>query len=332
MSSGRREFALLARNAPEFRLRAKLIPAESVAKALVAYEAEYVNHESDPGGQKRMNFDQAPGKIICEKVLPGAAGTDKPQTITLKWDDILGERRNGIVLLEVEQPAPSAGQTKRAGAQALVQVTDLGAIWKTSRGGEMLAYAFSLTDTHPAASARVQLLDAKGSPLGEATADAEGLARLPGKLLDKAAWLSVSTGEDCHVISFERGERTTIGTYGFHLPPTAYPSDDEEGLDGADAGKYVAKARRTVLFFSDRGVYKPGETAQLKATVREWHDGGLVAPAPKTAATLRAYDARGRKFWEKEAAVGVTGSPRGIHPPPQRPRWAATAWSPASTP
>ena len=28
---------------------------------------------------------------------------------------------------------------------------------------------------------------------------------------------------------------------------------------------------------------------------------------PKTAATLRAYDARGRKFWEKEAAITATG-------------------------
>ena len=310
LSSGRREFAMLARNVPTVRLRAKLVPAAEAAQALVAYEKEYTNSRQGDGEseQRRMDFDKVPGTVIYEKLLPGAPGTDKPETIILKWDDILGERRNGVVLLEGEQPAPTAGQTKRAGVQALVQVTDLGAIWKTSRVGDLLTYTFSLTDAHPASAASVRLLDAKGAVLGEAKADADGLARLSGNLLDKAAWLSVNTGDDCHVISFERGERDTVGTYGFHLPPTAYASDSDDEDEEAGAGNKNTQTRRTVLFFSDRGVYKPGETALLKGTVREWRDGGLTVPAPKTAATLRAYDARGRKFWEQDTALSATGS------------------------
>ena len=308
LSSGRREFALLARNAPTIRLRAKLVPASDAPKALIAYEKGYAASDRDDAERKRMDFDGVPGTVVYEKLLPGTKGIDAPETLTLKWDEILGERRNGVVLLEAEQPAPTDGQGKRAGVQALVQVTDLGAIWKTSRGGELLTYAFSLTDARPAAAVRVRLLDAKGTTLGETGADADGLAHLPNGLLDKAAWLSVSTGDDCHVIPFERGERDTVGTYGFHLPATAYASDDEEDSDAAGTGKKAASPRRSVLFFSDRGVYKPGETAQLKATVREWRDGGLVVPDPKTAATLRAYDARGRKFWEQAVALSAAGS------------------------
>ncbi len=307
LSGGRREFALLARNAPEVRLRAKLVPAADAAKALIAYEAEYVAHDSDATDNKRMDFDKVPGKVIYEKVIPGSKSLDKPETIALKWDDLLGERRNGVVLLEVEQPKPTAGQTKRAGAQALVQVTDLGAVWKTSHAGELLAYAFSLTDTQPAAEASVRVLDEKGVSLGAAKADGDGIAKLPSGLLDKAAWLAVSTGDDCHVIAFGSGTRSTVSTYGFHLPPTAYAEDDADQSDAGDGTKTV-EPRRTVLFFSDRGVYKPGETAQIKATVREWRDGALATPAPTTAATLRAYDARGRKFWQKEAALSATGS------------------------
>ncbi len=307
LSGGRREFAMLARNAPEVRLRAKLVPAADAAKALIAYQTEYVGHDEDAtGGQKRMDFDKVPGKVVYEKLIPGSKSLDKPETIPLKWDDILGERRNGIVLLEVEQPTPTTGQTKRAGAQAFVQVTDLGAVWKTSHGGELMAYAFSLTDTHPAAAASVRMLDAEGLPLGAAKADADGLAKLPGGLLEKAAFLAVSTGDDCHVIPFDRGERSTVSTYGFHLPPTAYAEDTDR--DGEETNAPSKEVRREILFFSDRGVYKPGETAQIKATVREWRDGTLATPAPNTPATLRAYDARGRKFWQKDAPLSATGS------------------------
>ena len=305
LSGGRRVFAMLTRNAPEIRVRAKLVPTADAPKALIAYQAEYMNHNDETtSSQKRMDFDKVPGKVIYEKLVPGSKSMDKPETIPLKWDDILGERRNGVVLLEVEQPTPTRGQTKRAGAQALVQVTDLGAVWKTSHGGECLAYAFSLTDTHPAAEATVRVLDAKGASLGAAKADGDGLAKLPGGLLENAAWLSVSTGDDCHVIAFGNGERSTVSTYGFHLPPTAYADDP---LIGEDTPA-TPEPRRTILFFSDRGVYKPGETAQVKATVREWRGGALATPAPTTTATLRAYDARGRKFWQKEAALSATGS------------------------
>ena len=74
----------------------------------------------------------------------------------------------------------------------------------------------------------------------------------------------------------------------FHLPNTAYASENEIDADDADAGEEnpdgAAPAatpkkpavRRDVLVFSDRGVYKPGETVQFKAVVREWHDGGFV--------------------------------------------------------
>ena len=46
--------------------------------------------------------------------------------LPLNWDEILGPGKNGTVLLTAEQISTAAPNVKRVGAQALVQVTDLG--------------------------------------------------------------------------------------------------------------------------------------------------------------------------------------------------------------
>ena len=74
---------------------------------------------------------------------------------------------------------------------------------------------------------------------------------------------------------------------------------------GAPASKTAVSqaAGRGPAFSATAACTSRARTAhQFKGTVREWRDGGLVVPTPAptgTAATLRAYDARGRKFWER---------------------------------
>ncbi len=210
LSAGRREMAFSARNAPEVRVRARLVPADEAAQALIAYDKANYNRRN--GGYqegKRLDFDHFPGKVVFDQVVGGSRETDKLETVTLHWDEVLGAGRNGVVLLEAEQPAATKGQKKRAGAQALVQVTDLGIVWKTSPGGELLAYVFSMADAAPV-KASVRLLDAAGHPLtarhepATAATRADGVAWLPAGA-DGAAWLAVTAGEDCHVVPFTHG-------------------------------------------------------------------------------------------------------------------------------
>ena len=47
---------------------------------------------------------------------------------------------------------------------------------------------------------------------------------------------------------------------------------------------------------------------QFKAIVREWHDGGFANASPDTPVTLRAYDARGRRFFQKAGKLSAAGS------------------------
>ena len=111
-------------------------PIDSVPAALHAFV-----HYSEPQAQLpddesyvKVDPNQMPGKTIWEKELSGAAEVDMPVTIPLKWNEILGENKNGAVLLTAESVDPVAGNHKRCGTQAIVQVTDLGAVWKRSKG------------------------------------------------------------------------------------------------------------------------------------------------------------------------------------------------------
>ncbi len=329
---GRREFDLFALNVPDVHLRIKLVPPEQAPLALAQYQKQYYTPNEGHTEKNRVNFDKAPGKIVYDAKVKGALTTDKPETIRLKWDELLGLGRNGVLLLEAEEPAALKDQKhrpgapapvqKRVGVQALVQVTNLGVVWQIAPGDKLHTFAFSLADASPVGKATVRCFDADGKPMGKnaadstATADANGLAALS---IDPAdiGWLETVSGEDCLVVPFTASERNEISTYGFHLPTTAYQSDadvdDADTEEGSNTGAAATTAkkpvvRRDVLVFSDRGVYKPGETVQFKAIVREWHDGGFANASPDTPVTLRAYDARGRRFFQKAGKLSAAGA------------------------
>ena len=319
LGSGRREWDLFALNIPEVRLRIKKIEPDQAPLALAEYQKQYYAPGQGHTEKNRVNFDRMPGKVIQDRKLKTSQAIDRPETVRLKWDELLGPGRTGVLLLEAEQPNVPKGQ-KKAGVQALVQVTNLGVVWQMAAGDKLHTFAFSLTDAAPAGKATVRAFDEYGKALGKrpadsaTTADANGLAALSVDPAD-VAWLEVVSGDDCLVVPFDKSSRPgEIGLYGFHLPPSAYQTDtvseDAEGDDIAtpDANKKQPPARRDVLLFSDRGVYKPGETAHLKAVVREWRDGAFVNAPADPPLTLRAYDARGRRFFQKAVKLSTTGA------------------------
>ena len=325
---GRREFgpvrAQCSRRSSAYQTGAARIRPRSPR----AIQKAVLYHWRRSYGKNRVNFDKLPGKIVYDAKVKGAPIVDKPETIRLKWDELLGAGRNGVLVLEAEEPAAPRDQKsrigvptpKRVGVQALVQVTNLGVVWQMAPGEKFHTFVFSLADASPVGKATVRCFDADGKLLGKkpadstATADANGLASMSADL-SNIAWLEAVSGDDCLVVPFTRNERNEVSIYGFHLPPTAYQSEaDVEGADTEEENNTnpstVQKppVRRDVLVFSDRGVYKPGETVQFKAIVREWHDGGFVNASTDTPVTLRAYDARGRKFFQKAGKLSAAGS------------------------
>ena len=50
----------------------------------------------------RVDVEKLPGQVIWQRELKPTAGVDKPETLPLSWDEILGEHKTGTVLLTAE--------------------------------------------------------------------------------------------------------------------------------------------------------------------------------------------------------------------------------------
>ena len=206
--AGTRRFRLLSVNVPRIRVTARLFTGDTTPVAVKAYD-HYEDHSEDlPPDEvyNRVDVEKLPGKVIWERELTAGAGVDQPQTLPLNWDEILGEHKTGAVLLTAESVDPVTAEHKRVGTQAVVQLTDLGAVWKRDRDGALSVHVFSLTKGQGLAGVKLRLLDGETKQLekGEATTDKDGNATLPAA--NEARWVFAEREGDGHLIAIHNGD------------------------------------------------------------------------------------------------------------------------------
>lgn len=316
MAAGRREFPLLAVNAGRVEVKAKLLDASVLIHALRGYRS-YWDPERPRGWlepYRRLDYNLVPGRTVFQRVFDLSNTLDQARTLELPWDDVLGRGRKGAVFLQAETaspspedlrggtggeyplpplPSPSAlsptapAPSPRVGAQAVVQVTDLGLLWKQAPG-ETLAYAFSHRTGLGLPGTEVRWVTDENEVLSSGRTDASGLLRLP--TVSTGAWFVVEQETD--LVGIEAGSG--------HL------SRYWHGLDWDDLDDDRAKRPR-VLLYSDRPVYRPGDTMHIEAVVRERRGGHLRYPTqPST--RLRCYNARGQQFLDTNLTLNAVGA------------------------
>ena len=140
----------------------------------------------------------------------------------------------------------------------IVMVTDLGIMLKKATDGQQFVYVQSVKTGKPVAGAKVELLGRNGMPVFSATTNAEG--RVAFASADRyrnerqpVAYL-VSYGKDSSYLPYNHDERR-IDFSGFDI-------------DGEYSGNNRGKNLKGFLF-SDRGIYRPGETVSLGVMVRQ---------------------------------------------------------------
>lgn len=287
LSSGTRHFHMQAINVPKIRVTAKLFQPETAPLALKAYE-EYLNptDAKDEEFHRKINVEKLPGKMIYSRVITGTTQVDTESEIKLAWNDILGKGKTGAVLITAEQ----VGKELRPGVQAIVQVTDLGVVWKNSTN-ETFAHVFSMATGAPVPGVKVHLVSAENQSLAAVATDATGTAVLPSS--KQAQWLRAEKGTDLHLVALDDGTNE-LSLYRFRLP--FRDDEDEEETVG-----------RQVLLFTERGVYRPGETVHLKGIIRDPRSGQPRIPAG-TKARLKAFDNREREILSTEVTLSAYGS------------------------
>ncbi len=291
LSSGTRQLRLLAANVPRVHLSAKLFTGPDIPVAIKAYD----KYEQPPEGAldesySRLDLDQLPGRTIWEKDYPCAGPVDAEQTVTLQWDEVIGANKSGVVLLTAETIDPINKEGKRVGTQTLIQLTDLGAIWKRDRSGTFL-HLFSLATGKGIPSLGLQLLDTEGQSVADATTDAAGNAQLPQN--DEARWVFAQSPTDSHLIALNAGESS--------LPLYRLGVNDESSDYDSDGGS------NSMFLFTERGVYKPGDKVYLKGFARDPRDDQPRIPAGKTV-TLTLTDAKDQTIATETTTLSDYGS------------------------
>ncbi|HWM26222.1 MAG TPA: MG2 domain-containing protein [Chthoniobacterales bacterium] len=298
-AEGTRRFRLLSINVPRIRVTAHLFTGGRIPAAVSAYDHYQDRPEGAPFDEtySRVDVEKLGGKMIWERELSPGGGVDSHEILPLDWNEILGVQRTGAVLLTAESIEPVNAAGKRVGAQAFVQLTDLGAVWKRDSAGTFL-HVFSLATGRNLPGVKLRLLDKSEKQLAQAVTDASGKGRLP-KQEDEAEprWVQAIHGDDLHLIAIFNGEND-VPLYRLGLP--------EASLGGYD-GEEQEPESEEVFLFSERGVYKPGDTLHLKGLARVPNDKGARVAAGKRLA-LTGTDARDREFFRKEITLSEFGS------------------------
>lgn len=192
---------------------------------------------------------------------------NQKQDVRVALDEILPKdaARDGAYRIELV-PNPSSADGERpytysryggaSGDAAVVTLSDIGLSAKCGRDSAT-AWVVSLSTAQPLPGVRVRVFSSKNQPLGDAVSNADGLVTIPIAKLP--------SGEDPAVVIADRG--TPAGK-----------ASDVTWLDLRDSSVRVADADTTgrpylrdgheAFVYTDRGVYRPGETVHLRAIVR----------------------------------------------------------------
>ena len=319
LARGGRDFQLLALNTSRVRLSIKRLDAHTLLHALRGYEGYLRGDGDEVAGVRRdrghtLDWNQVPGRTVFQSELKTPAPTDQTRREPLPWNRLFAPDEAAAVMLYAEPLVTDASGREQfvPGPQAIVQLTDLGLVWK--RAGEgLLVWVFSHATGRPVTNATVRAVTEENVELASARTDTRGLVRLAQ--VPSEAWLLAEAGTDRHALRLTQWETL--------VPFHRFLSGDDDGYGGEPT---------SALLFSDRDAYRPGEAVQLKAILREWRDGGLQLPAEKHL-TLRVHDARGEVFLRTNLTLSARGSLDFAFPLPDGPRgdwgWSLSPAGPA---
>lgn len=212
---------------------------------------------------------------IATKDIKLPALKNKKQDVRLSLDDLLpaDARRDGVYMLKLEVPPVSQTISENDGRywpvwqdSALVTLSDIGLTAKRGRTAVTI-WATSLRTSRPLPGVRVRLYSNKNQRLGESKTDSEGLAAIPISPLPD--------GETPSVILADRTEKSSDDAASETPAATARDltwldlGTSKVGFGESDtAGDAYLRNGHEAFVYTDRGVYRPGETVHFRAIVR----------------------------------------------------------------
>ncbi|MGL6289294.1 MAG: alpha-2-macroglobulin family protein [Silanimonas sp.] len=269
---GERRVSLVARNTPDVRLEIGRVLPEQL-QVLVA---------TNDGQLQNPSLWRVDEDLLVERFEETLAiPTDDPAKANYRGVDLgtyFNANERGVFLLSLrsmssDEAALSTRERldRNAGQQTdsrLVVLTDLGVLAKTELDGRRKVFVQSLSNGTPVPGALVSVVGRNGQVVAAANTDGEGVASLPSFdpfVRERTpVLLRVTSGEDMSFLP--------LGDWSRRLDTSRFDVGGE--INNVDPGALKA------VLFSDRGLYRPGETVHLGLILRaqEWAKTPVGAP------------------------------------------------------
>lgn len=291
LAGGKGEFEFAAANVTQVRMRAKRMTGPELLQAIQDFKPYMTAAESEDKKRKEFKptpFDQYPGTVVFDRTFPLNKPLDQSTLTKLTWKEVLGEAAAAPLLIELEGTAMPNLEGKGSIAQCLVEFTDIGLFQKDNYQSSTVL-AVSLQTGKPLPGVKLTLVDQERKLVGHGETDENGQADISGK---GTAYVLAEKGADCTALETQEGN-TLVPLWHFGLSNAwQSPWDDQ---------------RKTFLF-ADRPLFKPGETAHLKAYTRQLNGDSLRLDAAPVQALLQVRDPRWKVVIEKPVTFAANGS------------------------
>lgn len=292
LATGNGVFDIYAANFKDLRVRVKQLSDGELIKARTLYQDSYNTWAPDASANmkylKDTPFETFPGKVIFEKRYVNDKPLEKASRFNLNWKEVLGATPAAPVFIEIEGVPQEGAPAGTIFNRAIVEFTDIGLLLKNNHQ-DSLVYAFSLRTGEPLPQVQLTFMDDERGYLHATTTDAQGFATVTAR---DAAWVLAKKGDDCTAMNFsERDNRIGLWGHGLNL-----------------AWESPWTPRYQSFLFSDRPVYKPGDTAHVKAITRIRSGDSLSLGDKPLTATLTVIDERDRKILDKQITLTANGT------------------------
>jgi alpha-2-macroglobulin len=297
LAHGNRKYRLFTQNLENTRLRVKKLSGTDLIRAIQGYRNFTGN---GPDGQSiprtaPIPYPMVVGKTLYDKEITLGTPIDTNKILTLDWNEMLPkDLRHGVLFVEATgKPHKLCDTDEIQITQAMVQLTDIGLAWKLTTK-EALVYAFSCQTGAPLPGVKFELFGEDATSLLTATSDAAGLATLPRK--EDARHLQATLGEDTYVTAFD-SSLATVGLWHFPVR-TSWNTPSETS--------------RKAFLFTDRSLYRPGETVRLKGIIRTLR-GNAIEAGKHGAARIVIVDPAEKEILTQAVNLSANGSFDFVH-------------------
>ena len=261
LANGLRKYRMLTLNLTSAHLKIKKVSGLDRVRAFQGYR-HFTG--TGPNGESIQPTSVIPyplivGESMADLEIPLGNRLDSSKIVTLNWDEILPkDQRYGTFFIEAKgkNHPDYDGQGMPPTTQAIVQLTDIGLSWKITNK-EAFIYAFSCDTGAPLPGVKLEVYGEDATALQATTTDAAGVASLPRSTV--ARHLVASLGADSYLTAFD----STLNTVGLWHFPIRY------------AYNKSAETTRKAFLFTDRSLYRPGETVRVKGIVRNLHGNAI---------------------------------------------------------